>query len=233
MKLSKNDWLDIPVIALLAANTIPLFGILFLKWDSFFIVLLYWSENLVIGFYTILKIVFSKVSHPAIHIGKLFLIPFFIIHYGGFTASHGLFLLAIFKEDIANHVLEGNTWPFFLIFIELLLNVIKQMYLFIPSHMKSAILSLFISHGISFVYHYLLKGEYKADKRPNLMAAPYKRVFIMQFAILGGAYWAMTIGSPVVLLLILVILKTIFDVLLHMRSHNKKKSKLLFEKHFA
>jgi len=76
MKLSKKDWFDIPVIALIAANTIPLFGILFLEWDAFSIVLLYWSENLVIGFYTIMKIVFSEVSHPAIHIGKLILIPF-------------------------------------------------------------------------------------------------------------------------------------------------------------
>ncbi|NQT02211.1 MAG: hypothetical protein HQ580_09320 [Planctomycetes bacterium] len=91
IKLSKKDWLDMPVIALLAANAIPLFGVLFLDWDAFFIVLLYWSENLVIGFYTILKIVFSAVSHPAVHLGKLILIPFFIIHYGGFTAGHGLF----------------------------------------------------------------------------------------------------------------------------------------------
>ena len=219
MKLFKKDWLNIPVIALLSANAIPLFGVLFLDWDAFSIVLLYWSENLVIGLYTILKIVFSEVSHPAIHLGKFFLIPFFIIHYGGFTAGHGLFLLAIFKEDIAKKVLEGNTWPFFLIFVELLFNVIKQMYLIIPSAMKIAIFSLFISHGISFIYNYLLKGEYASDKSPNLMAAPYKRVIIMQFAILGGAYWVMTIGSPIALLVILVFLKTIFDVVLHLRSH--------------
>ncbi|MCP4612541.1 MAG: hypothetical protein GY845_27905 [Planctomycetes bacterium] len=221
MKSFKKDLLDIPVIALLAANAIPLFGVLFLDWDAFFIVLLYWSENLVIGFYTILKIVFSSVSHPAIHLGKLFLIPFFIIHYGGFTAGHGLFLLAIFKEDIAKRILEGFTWPFFLIFVELLCNVVKQMYLIIPSQMKIAILSLFISHGVSFVYNYLLKREYASDKSPNLMASPYKRVIILQFTILGGGFLAMTIGSPAVLLLILVVLKTIFDVILHIRSHKK------------
>ena len=227
MKLLKKDWLNIPVIALLAANAIPLFGVLFLDWDAFFIVLLYWSENLVIGFYTILKIVFSEVSHPLIHLGKLILIPFFIIHYGGFTAGHGLFLLAIFKEDIAKRVLEGFTWPFFLIFVELLFNVVKQMYLIIPSQMKFAILSLFISHGVSFIYNYMLKGEYASDKSPNLMASPYKRVIIMQFAILGGAYWAMTIGSPAALLFILVVLKTVFDVILHMRSHKKVQPKIV------
>ena len=44
MKLFKKDWLDIPVIALLLANAIPLFGVLFLDWDAFSIVLLYWSN---------------------------------------------------------------------------------------------------------------------------------------------------------------------------------------------
>ena len=88
MKLLEKDSLDIPVIALIAANTIPLFGVLFLEWDAFFIVLLYWSENLVIGCYNILKIIFAAVPHPTAHLGKLFLIPFFTVHYGGFTAIH-------------------------------------------------------------------------------------------------------------------------------------------------
>jgi len=74
MNLFKKDWLDIPVIALLAANVIPLFGVLFLDWDAFSIVLLYWSENLVIGFYNILKIAFAAVPHQAAHLGKFLLI---------------------------------------------------------------------------------------------------------------------------------------------------------------
>ena len=224
MKLSlTKSWLDLSVIALLAANTIPLFGVLFLKWDAFFIVLLYWSENLIIGFYNILKIIFSRVSHPSVHLGKLFLIPFFIIHYGGFTAGHGLFLLAFFKEDVAKNVLESFKWPFILVFLELLINVVKQIYLIIPSEMKIAVLSLFISHGVSFIYNYLLKGEY-ANPNKNLMAGPYGRVILMHITILGGGFLAMSMGSPAAILLILVILKTIVDVILHLRGHKKAQT---------
>jgi hypothetical protein len=50
MKLTKKDLSDVPVLALLAANAIPLFGVVFLGWDAFHIVLLYWAENIVIGF---------------------------------------------------------------------------------------------------------------------------------------------------------------------------------------
>lgn len=224
MRLLKKDCLDLSVIALLAANTIPLFGVLFLKWDAFSIVLLYWSENLIIGFYNVLKIIFSKVSHPAVHLGKLFLIPFFIIHYGAFTAVHGLFLLAFFKEDVAKNVLESFKWPFILVFLELLINVVKQIYFIIPSQMKIAVLSLFISHGISFIYNYLLKGEYKNTKNQNFMAAPYGRVILMHITILGGGFLAITMGSPEAILLILIILKTIVDVILHLRGHKKAQA---------
>jgi len=31
MKLANKDWLDVPVIALLAANAVPLFGVLFVQ----------------------------------------------------------------------------------------------------------------------------------------------------------------------------------------------------------
>jgi len=225
--LLKKDWLDIPVIALLAANTIPLFGVLFLDWDAFFIVLLYWSENLVIGFYNILKIAFAAVPNPAAHLGKLFLIPFFSVHYGGFTAVHGFFVLAIFKKNIDGNVMEGKAWPCFLVFIQMLLNVAKQMYSIIPSQMKFAILALFLSHGVSFVYNYLLKVEYATAKPRQLMGAPYGRVVVMHIAILGGGFLTMAMGSPAAFLLLLVVLKTIVDINLHLRGHKKAQSKIV------
>jgi hypothetical protein len=73
MRFLKKYWSDIPLLTLVAANTVPLWGVLFLGWDAFYIVLLYWAENLAVGFYNILKIAFVKVPHPVEHLGKLFL----------------------------------------------------------------------------------------------------------------------------------------------------------------
>ncbi|MHC4434296.1 MAG: DUF6498-containing protein, partial [Planctomycetota bacterium] len=50
------------LLALAAANVIPLFGAIFWGWDAGNIVLLYWAENLAVGFYNVLKIAFAKVS---------------------------------------------------------------------------------------------------------------------------------------------------------------------------
>lgn len=225
MKLSKKDLLDIPVISLLIANAIPVCGVLFFGWDAFFIVWLYWAENLVIGFYNILKITLAAVPNPIAHLGKLFLIPFFIIHYGGFTAIHGFFVLALFHKG-QGPPMEGKSWPCLLIFVQMLLNVIKYMYSVIPMQVKFAVLALFASHGVSFVQNYLLKGEYKTTKPDMLMSSPYGRVFVMHFAILAGGFLTMAIGSPAPLLVVLVILKTVLDVNLHNREHTKAAARV-------
>lgn len=220
MKLSKKDLTDIPVISLLFANAIPVFGVLFLNWDAFYIVLLYWAENLVIGFYNVLKIAFAAVPNPIAHAGKLFLIPFFIIHYGGFTAIHGFFVLALFHKG-QGPSMEGVNWPCFLVFVQILLNVIKYMYSVVPMQVRLAVLALFASHGVSFVQNYLIKGEYKTAKPDKLMSSPYGRIFVMHVAIIAGGFLTMALGSPVLLLVVLVILKIFLDINLHNREHKK------------
>ena len=42
---------------LIAANALPLFGVLFLGWDTFSIVALYWVENVIIGAINVLKMI--------------------------------------------------------------------------------------------------------------------------------------------------------------------------------
>jgi hypothetical protein len=229
MKLSKKDWLDVPVVALLAANAIPLWGVLFLGWDAFYIVLLYWTENIVVGFYNALKMALAPMPHPAAHLGKLFLIPFFIVHYGGFTAVHGFFVLALFHDGGQGPPMGEMNWPCFLVFVQMLFNVIKYMYSVIPPQVRFVVLALFLSHGVSFVQNYLLKREYANAKPEKLMGSPYGRIVVMHIAILAGGFLTMAVGSPAPLLAVLVALKTILDVNLHNRSHKKAASKARIE----
>lgn len=220
LKFSLSDPINFPLIALLAANAIPLGGVVFLGWDVFSIVLLYWAENIIIGFYNVLKLAFVKVDHSRDHLGKLFFIPFFCVHFGGFTAAHGLFILLIFKKG-SGEFMSGNPWPCFLVFIQMLVSVIKQVYAIIPAEMKYALLGLFISHGISFVYNYFFKGEYERETIKSLMGMPYVRVVVLHVAVLVGGFLSMALGEPAAILLVLVVLKTVLDVNFHMREHRK------------
>jgi hypothetical protein len=221
MKFAGKTISDIPVICLVAANAIPLYGVAIGGWDAFSIVLLYWAENLIIGFYNVLKMATFKAESPAGQLQKLFMIPFFILHYGGFCAGHGFFVLLLFGKKTGIMSAGGQHLPCVFVFLELLFNVVRQMFAIVPRAFLFAFASLFISHGISFVHNFILKGEYLHTNSNQLMTNPYSRIVVMHIAILGGAFLSAAIGTPVAVLIVLVILKTIIDLKLHFREHKK------------
>ncbi len=177
-----------------------------------------------VGFYNILKMAFVKVSHPAEQLGKLFMIPFFTIHYGGFCAVHGFFVLTLFEKGEGSSM-NNATWPCFFVFLQMLLNVIRHAYSIMSLEMRYAMGALFLSHGVSFVYNYLIKGEYTRIKPDRLMGSPYARIVIMHMAVLFGAFLTVALGSPVGILIVLVALKTSLDVIFHLRQHKKHQAK--------
>lgn len=218
---------SVPFVTMVVANLLPLYGVAFLGWSVFYILLLYWSENVIIGFYNILKMAaaqggFDKKNTRGSTPGKFMMIPFFIIHYGGFVGGHGLFIMALSGHKVDRIMGFDNPWPCFLVFVQLLLNVIRQVYVTIPPNMKIAILALFISHGVGFVHDYILKGEYKKTKIGVLMAEPYKNIVLMHIAIIFGAFLTMKIGEPIGVLLIIVIGKTFMDSKLYLGRQKKK-----------
>lgn len=199
---------------LVLANLLPIYGVVFLEWDITALVVLYWSENLVLGFYTLAKML---VVSP---LGSLFFGVFFSIHYGGFCAVHGLFILVMLINPDAEF-LKGDTWPLFLVFLQLLLDVCRQVLAAAPQAWLYAFAALMISHGASFVLNFLLAGEREQSDVKQLMAAPYGRIVILHITIILGAFAVMALGQPLALLLILVALKLALDITLHLREHRK------------
>jgi hypothetical protein len=199
-------------LLLVAANAIPLLGVLFLGWDVAALVILYWSENLVIGAWNLARMAV---------VGGLRALPaglFFTIHYGGFCAVHGLFIQTLLLDD--EPALDMN-WPFFFVFLELLVDVCSDLFRSAPSAWVLAFVGLVISHGYSFFGNFLAKGEYRQATLRGLMAAPYKRIVILHVAIIVGGFGVASLGQPLVLLIALVALKTWLDLSLHRREHRK------------
>lgn len=220
MKPPQKQKDPLSLAALIGANLIPFIGIFFFHWDVSYIVLLYWIENLVAAFYNILKLAFLKIDSSTEKVGKLFLIPFFCIHYGGFCAVHGFFLIHFFKIGAGSVPFENSTeWWGPLIFIQLLYSVFARIWASRPPEMIWAVIGLFISHGVSFVENYILGQEYKTGSLKNLMHQPYKRIIVMHIAILAGGIFVMQLDSPMPLLIALVLLKIFFDLHLHKKSH--------------
>ncbi len=206
-EVTASDWQRPSVIALLLANLVPVFGVLFLRWEVFPLMFLFWSENVCVGVFNVLKMLAANLESPLSWAGKLFIIPFFCVHYGMFTFVHGVFVVALFGGGLAPRAGFPGPDTFWRIAHE--------------HHLSWAILGLAVSRAISFGTNYLGNGEYKRASVQQLMGQPYGRIVVLHVAILGGAFLMVALHSPTVGLLLLVALKIAFDLRGHFAERKK------------
>jgi hypothetical protein len=211
---------SLSIIALMIANLVPLIGVVFLGWDAAAIVLLYWLENLIIGFFNILRMLLVKVESRSRQFQKLFMVPFFCVHFGGFCAVHGVFLLVFFKIGSPDDAMaDSGAWLGPLIFLQLLYGVVMQLWHSRPPGLEWPAVGLFVSHGISFIKNFINGQQYLSLKMKDIMMRPYKRIILMHVAIIIGGVLIMKLGSPLALLCVLILLKIGLDIWLHVKSY--------------
>ena len=61
-KLDPSEFLVPSVIFLIVANLVPLYGVFFLHWQVFPILLLFWMENVMVGLFNALKMTMATPS---------------------------------------------------------------------------------------------------------------------------------------------------------------------------
>ncbi|MGI9289953.1 MAG: DUF6498-containing protein [Gammaproteobacteria bacterium] len=217
----------IALYALIVVNLIPIYGVVHWNWSVFEIVFLYWCENLIVGFITALKIITSNpdynqgfaISVPgkgtqriplpdnlpanALAMMKLFIVPFFIFHYGMFCMGHGVFVIGMFGDEQFGSGIYGNT-----------LGLLSGPLLIFVS-------ALFVSHMISFFGNFIGNGENRRTNPMELMMSPYQRIVVLHLTIIFGAGATMMLGTPFWLLAVLVVLKTFMDVRSHLNERKR------------
>jgi hypothetical protein len=203
--------------ALVAANLIPLAGVLFFGWSVFEVMMLFWLENVVIGLFNILRMAFRLFR-----LGDglaLFTIPFFTIHYGAFCAGHGMFLLLLFRQssiDSGTALLppEDQFSPFGA--VEIFQRLISEEPAFFW-----ALMGLMLSHSLSFLWNFVLRGEFRQVDAGILMHAPYKRIVVLHIAIILGAFATIALGQSIFALVILILLKIAIDITAHLQERQQ------------
>ena len=209
---------------LVAINLGLVAGVLLFDWSVFDIVFLYWAENLVIGVINVFKMLTAnpdplagsdggdgdpargnRIAHQAAGLaGKLFLVAFFLVHYGGFCVGHGVFVFSLFNE-------AGE-------FGDDLWSAIPAL---LTGGLGLSLALLAASHLYSFVTNYLMGGEYRRTSARELMMRPYGRIIALHVTIIIGGFLAMAFGDHLLLLVVLVVLKTLVDLNLHGRERQK------------
>ena len=198
----------ISTVALVLANLVPLFGVLFLKWDIFSIMILFWLENVILGFFNVLRMLFASGPTDSPAVSKIFCIPFFILHYGTFCMVHGVFVIGLFGGGLP----EGN------------LGAIGHRIMdVVVSNALLGAIGFVVGHATSFLKDYIGRGEYRQADLRKIMASPYGRIIVLHLTVLGGGYLVLRIGSPVAALLVLIVLKTVLDFRQRSAEPRKKR----------
>jgi hypothetical protein len=181
-------------LALLAANLVPLAGVLFWGWKLHEVIVLFWAESAVIGFYTLIKMAV---------VGRwlaIFAGVFFAGHFGGFMSIHFFFIYEMFVRPL--HAWEREPGAY-----EALLRLFTPLW--------PALLALFLSHGFSFGLNFIARKEYRGATIASLMVAPYRRVTLMQLTLIFGGWLVMALNNPLPALALLIVLKVATDLYAH------------------
>lgn len=223
-------------VTVVLANLVPLVGVFLWGWSTFSIVLIYWAENVVLGAINLLKMLFcgspAKVPPQEREVGsqageprgsgvataslanvragkahrqnftqtsKLFFMPFFAVHFGGFCFIHGIFVFELLGDQdrfgfpspltmFSDLVAEGLFWP---------------------------VVGLTFGHLVSLGGNYFWNGAYRRTNLGQLMFQPYMRIIPLHVALILGMFATLAFGSPIWILIVLILLKTAFEVLVH------------------
>jgi Family of unknown function (DUF6498) len=204
---------------LLAANLVPLVGVIAWDWDAFVLLMLYWLETAVIAFWTIVRIATMPASalgelqiggaggRPASPIG---LAAFFTLHAGIFMAVHFLFLWALFAGEWADRIHGVRAF-------------VDQMV--IGTGLWVPLLVLFVVRGafmlLDAVKPWIWRklGVVESNPAKEQMLGPgesiifglYLRIVVMQVTVIFGAWFAMLAGSAGALAF-LVLVKTALEL---------------------
>ena len=217
---------SLAIIALVVVNLVPLFGVLFFGWSLFSIMLLYWFENGIVGFFNLFKIGLARApmpedfefrinGRPTRRPSKLFLIPFFMFHYGLFWTVHGVFVVVLFGVFNGSFGAFGDTPE--------LPDFGGGFRDFDPTGTGIAALALVLSHGLSFFVNFVGEREYENVSPAQQMFRPYGRVVVLHATIIGGGYLVARLGEPVAALALMVALKIGIDLVAHTKEHRKAR----------
>jgi hypothetical protein len=187
-------------LALIIANLVPLAGAALFGWKLSDVMVLYWAESAIIGFFNICKIaVIGRWS-------ALLAAPFFAGHFGGFMAVHFLFVYGIFVEGMQDGGSGGDLAEVAALFVAL----------------WPALLALFLSHGYSFFANFLGRREYRDRTVKDQMAEPYTRIVFMHLVLIFGGGLALILGGPTPVLLLVIGAKIWFDLRAHLKQRRSK-----------
>lgn len=180
-------------------------GVLAFGWPVFVVMLLFWTENVLIGLANVMRIVVAGMRAGGAGLfGYLFAAVFFTFHYGVFTAAHGMFVLALFGPDGA--IDEAMADP---------ATVAPLVGLTVSAPWVLLALALIAASVAIDAVRWIIgsRADAQMESPQVLMAAPYGRIGVLHVTLIIGGAIATALQAPAAAAVLLVALKLGYDLL--------------------
>ena len=187
----------------LLVDLLPVIAVVFFGWKAVPLVALYWLENLIIGGFTILRMLGTAANNLVNLAGAAFLIPFFTVHYGMFCFGHGVFLRSFAGGEESGGLSGGG------------MRSLVDWALGSGPHMMWFVTAIIAVNAVFYVSDFILRGGYREAQLQAEMFAPYGRIVTLHVAIILGAGIMMAFGEPLLGVLILICLRVVFGMILN------------------
>lgn len=190
-------------------NALPVWGVLAGEWSIGALMVLFWLENVAAGLVHALRMAIVG-GPPVLRAMKIAMIPFFCLHYGLFTLGHAFFVFGQFVEAGESVWTQpGMGWA-----IAVAVGVIAWQGW--EAHRRAPALPAAWTPTPEELATPLGRRLAREQAGPmiRLMMEPYLRVGILHVVIVVGGGLALLLGSPLVALLMLVLLKAAYEVAL-------------------
>ena len=196
----------------LGVDLLPVIAVFAFGWSATPLVALYWLENLVIGAFTIFRMIGTALASVVSLAMSLFMVPFFFFHYGMFCFVHGIFIRAFAASE------DGGAFePVSL--IQWALGTAPEMLWFV-----AAIIGV---SALYYVFDFLWRGDYKRSNPQAEMFSPYGRIVTLHIAILAGAGVAFSLNEPLAGVLLLIFIRVVFGMFLTVQRRRKRDAKVV------
>lgn len=206
--------------------------------DRYLVIAAYFLETLIIGIFNVVRMAIIAVFSPAAGTGpeimsslqkergtplqkqsNLFLILFFIMHFGIFYFVQ--LGLLIGSANMTDRDFPGNEGFF------------PNPYTFFRAALSDQgayiLAGILVVQVFSLVYSFLIKGEYKVMNCISQGIQPYGRIILQQFVVLIGGFMIIIFQSAMVFSVLLIILKTFIDAWAQ-NKHNRALLRKMIEK---
>jgi len=218
--LAAVNRLPLSSYVLIAANLVPLIGVLFFDWNAILVLALFWIENLIIGVFNVVRIAGAGVVQK--DSSAIFTALFFTLHYGLFCAIHGQILIELLGYNEISYTDYFVETSFGL--LEIFLDGAAVFLSFVENLAPAiwlGIAALVLSRFVSFVENFILGGAVFNTRIGKLMAQPYGQIIVMHAGIIIGAFLLEKFNSPIWLLVTIVVFKILIDFGQHRRRYQK------------